>query len=400
VTPTDPGSLTGDWRRRLFFLGAGFSQPAGLPLSRELLPLVLDEIASLTDAQSHLHESLEQYLRYVRDTTGAAPAEVDLEAFAAYLDHAHTLTLRGSETWSEEGNQDQCLLRWGIGRVLHRHTPPASGLPSVYLRFAEQLRPRDLVVTFNYDVVLERALEAVGRAYRRFPHRYTDVGVWASTVDSERDDEEVCLLKVHGSIDWVSRRSFDQHLERMRETNGEQGVAYSARRDLVFGPAGCTTTRSLVEGDRPDEDRLVEVDVIENLDGYYGKLLAAYQHPPVILAPSQAKLLYGEQLRDFWSGLPTFAFAWGGLTVIGYSLPEADPYARQALYDIATGYIWGRTHPDYLPGQMRKIVVVDYRPDPASRRRLRKAYRFLDRSHTRFVVDGFDEQAVRTAFSA
>src|SRR5258708_39106843 len=65
----------------------------------------------------------------------------------------HILGLRGGDTWSEEGNEDQLMLRWGIGAVLHHATPDVTDLPVQYSHFAKQLWPTDCVVTFNYDRV-------------------------------------------------------------------------------------------------------------------------------------------------------------------------------------------------------------------------------------------------------
>ena len=97
------------------------------------------------------------------------------------------------------------MLRWGIGSVLHSATPAAADLPSSYLRFAERLRPGDCVVTFNYDRILEIALDTAGTPYRRFPMRYIACYDMHSEVDSERDAQEVLVLKVHGSVNWVDR---------------------------------------------------------------------------------------------------------------------------------------------------------------------------------------------------
>ncbi len=127
---------------RLFFLGAGFSRPAGVPLATELLDLVLAEVERFSGGESHLHRAVPEYIEYVEATTGERPHPIDIEDFVAFLDHRHAFGLLGSDTWAEEGNRDQFLLRWGIGRVLHDRTPPADALPDLYIEFARRLRPR------------------------------------------------------------------------------------------------------------------------------------------------------------------------------------------------------------------------------------------------------------------
>jgi hypothetical protein len=140
-----------------------------------------------------------EYLRYCDDcgVGGQTKDSLDLEMLMSYLDIEHYLELRGSDTWSREGNESQLMIRKAIGKVIHDRTPDK--LPDCYLRFAEMLSPRDIVLTFNYDVVLEAALAHVGKRFRRYPHRFKTVNAHGGTLDS--DTEEVILLKLHGSLD-------------------------------------------------------------------------------------------------------------------------------------------------------------------------------------------------------
>lgn len=57
-------------------------------------------------------------------------------------------------------------------------------LPDVYLEFARRLNTSDQVLTLNYDLLMERALEEVGLPYRRFPRRYSEIRESSLTVDS------------------------------------------------------------------------------------------------------------------------------------------------------------------------------------------------------------------------
>jgi hypothetical protein len=383
---------------RLLFLGAGFSRPAGVALAGELLDLVLDELARL-GGQSHLHRSVEAYLDYMEATTGMKPEPINIEAFAAYLDYQHAFGMLGSDTWSEEGNRDQFLLRWGIGRVLHRLTPSVEKLPDLYLRFAERLRPRDVVVTFNYDLVLERSLEQVGIPYRRFPNRYIDVGVALSEVDSDSDKKEVKILKPHGSLDWVDRRAYERKLDYMNALQGAGGVRFSEEHDQLFGPKGCSATRPLVEGPRPPDDQLGSIEVVTDLDAYYASTNVAYFYPPMVLAPSEAKQLYGAALRTLWEGLAGFGFGWSGIAMIGYSLPPADPYTKQILYRIVQSYVMGLEDPGWRIGPMSPICLVDKRDSPHAVDELLKRYRFLPAKHTKRHLAGFDSVTLDLIFA-
>lgn len=232
----DPGLTS-----RVFLLGAGFSKPAGLPLAAELLDRVLGVARSRwsVDSRRHLERNLDRYEDYLQDTD---PGRLfDLEEFGAWLDWEHTLGLRGSDTWSDEGNESMLQLRWAIGHVLHKATP--TDLPDVYLEFARRLTTSDLVLTLNYDRLMERALQEVGLPYRRFPERYSEVYDTSCVVDANHP-AELRLSKLHGSLDWV-------HLPLHQ------------RATLLVDP--------LVEGPRPDDDPLRVVGVVPGagLDSYY-----------------------------------------------------------------------------------------------------------------------------------
>jgi hypothetical protein len=390
---------SGEPWQRLFFLGAGFSRPAGLPLANELLELVLVRVRRAAGIETKLDRSLEEYRDFLKGTTGSVPRRINFEDFAAYLSHEHVLGLRGSDTWSPEGNEDQLMLRWGIGAVLNELTPRAESLPSVYLEFARRLRPRDQVVTFNYDLVLERALDVVGTPYRRFPWRYDPTDPRCSVVDTERDADEVKILKVHGSLDWVNRAAFRTTYEG-RHPDVPTEIALKHRREHpLFGDDPYTPVHRLVEGPRPHDDPLCDVYVLEDPDAYYSRFGNWWQAAaPLVLVPSQTKLLYGAELRDFWLGLPEYGFAWGGLNIVGYSLPPGDPYTRQVLYRIAKAYVFGRESEGWNSGPQPKIKVVGLCRSERELISFRRPYRFLAAGHTDYITDGLSQSTVEQLF--
>jgi hypothetical protein len=385
---------------RLFFLGAGFSRPAGLPLADDLLEPVLDEVRLSAGVRgTKLDKSIDRYRAYLGATTGQSPEKLNFEELATYLDHEHVLGLRGSDTWSDEGNEDQLMLRWGIGAVLNRMTPRPDAVPDLYIDFARRMRGGDVVVTFNYDLVLERSLEAAGVSYRRFPHRYSGCYPALSYVDSERDEGEVVVLKVHGSIDWVSRAHFHKYYELPRSDLDDASRSGLRDRHQVFGSSPCTPTRPLVEGPRPDDDPLSDVYVLEDPDPYYAEFNTWWSAAPLLLTPSQAKLYYGAPLREFWNGINRTSTTWGALAVIGYSLPLGDPYTKQVLYELSTGHSYALEHPDSCPWPQSRIKVVDYRANEAGRRQFYDSYRFFDREHTDFDFDGLSSSSVAEVFA-
>lgn len=150
----------------IYVLGAGFSKPAGLPLASELWTEVRERALSMTGRAGFFRDDLKEYIEYRRrcDGTDLTPETVDLEEFMAFLDIEFHLGLRGKDTWSSQGNEAQVVVKTLIGEILSERMP--AKIPEVYLRFAQILKPDDYVLTFNYDVLLERALEQAGVSYR------------------------------------------------------------------------------------------------------------------------------------------------------------------------------------------------------------------------------------------
>ncbi|MGI0133660.1 MAG: hypothetical protein ACREBW_01715 [Candidatus Micrarchaeaceae archaeon] len=119
-------------------------------------------------------DDLDAYIRFRKECDGkeVTPNEVDFEDFMAFLDVEHYLGLRGSNTWSDDGNESQVVVKTLIGEILTERMRTEDGIPELYKKFAQTLRPGDFVLTFNYDVLLERALDAIGKGYRLFPQRF------------------------------------------------------------------------------------------------------------------------------------------------------------------------------------------------------------------------------------
>jgi hypothetical protein len=164
----------------IFIIGAGFSKPAGYPLGQELFPEIIKEAKGLNPRGVNLYANIlkpdiDDFLEYKKKTYDKKLLEDEIyfEEFVSYLDVQHLLDLRGSDTWSEEGNRSQILIRNLIAKVFHRcwgNIEEANF--EIYKHFASHLEPTDYVLTFNYDTLLERACEAQNIPYRLYPTRF------------------------------------------------------------------------------------------------------------------------------------------------------------------------------------------------------------------------------------
>ena len=323
---------------------------------------------------SHLNAEFDRYESFLRDTNPSR--SFDLEEFGAWLDWEHTLRLKGSDTFSDYGSQAGLQLRWAIGKVLYDLT--GSDVPELYIDFARRLTATDVVLTLNYDLLLERALEVVGLPFRRFPDRLSEIHEMYATVDPNAQ-QELLLMKLHGSVDWTH-----------------------AKKDIWGGLGGASDRVNLVpltEGPRVENDPLMGIAVLpgDELAAYYSNRRSWYQLPLLLMPPSTAKPMANSPLVPLWNGAGTFAYMRGGFNVIGCSLPPGDPYVLQLIHHIATDYAAGREQGGNVWPQ-RRMKLVDLRTSDSARAALLERYRFMDRNQTDVFVDGFRPEILDDLF--
>ena len=373
---------------RIFILGAGFSCPASLPTGAQLWQEVWRRAQGLSGRAECIRDDLDDYLDFRRacDAPSIARDDIDFEDFLAFLDVEHYLGLRGSDTGSSQGNESQVVVKTLIGEILAERLPLKDAVPPLYLRFARALRPGDYVLTFNYDVLLERALEAAGTPFRLFPERIREIRGSTAILDSSI--EEVVVLKLHGSIDW-----FDdgEHQELQEEALGRgfpEGPPHP-----VFSNRDELGVTKLLEGLRFPNDPLKHMHRVEAVEALYRRKIM-FSATPSMLSPSSMKLLGAQAFRDFWYGAGSAGSLNLGLAIIGYSMPPADGYARRIIYNMVRNY--QRRYWDKGIMDMKKspLLLVDLRNDDDAVKGYRERYGFVDWDRARVVPTGFDESVV------
>jgi len=373
----------------IYILGAGFSKLAGLPLANQLWDEIKRRADYLTGRAIQFFEDIQTYIAYKKDCdqVSLTPSQVNFEEFVAFLDVEHYLGLRGSDTWSTEGNETQVIIKTLIGEIITALQPPLDSIPDVYLQFAKILKPNDIVLTFNYDTLLERALEATGVPFRLFPDRYKESGR-ASSFLVDTSKKEVIVLKMHGSIDWFNRETYDQlEAQRIRDgfAPGGEDPIFQRPEELGVVP--------LVDGPRYPDDPLLHFYRVKDVEQCYGRALL-FRDAPMLLNPSSAKILYSKALQEFWYGLGKAGVLNFKMAIIGFSLPAQDEYARQGIYRLVKNY--QSTCWDENVFHLRKtpLVLIDFRETEREREEYKKRYSFVnwDRAITHF--GGFGEEAV------
>lgn len=287
---------------RVFVLGAGFSRENRIPLARELFqPLIEFGCANLPEETREFRAILE----FARALTGAQ--EPDLERFL-------TLHAGGWWLWRQVPANPPDVkaipekLTRQLALYMSRFTLDRSGPIG---QFARSLAPGDVVVTFNWDTLLEQALRRLGR-----PFSYGS------------NESKISLLKLHGSCDWARLYPGRQMPRRAERVHG-----------LVFryqDPAAAMA--------------------------FYGD-----HYLPSVSLP-QASKIHLADLDQFWVDAYRSLSGAHKIVIIGYSMPEADDRAMTLLRASVAG------GSPYFRGAFRpKLFLIS--PNRAAARRVRAATR-------------------------
>ena len=377
----------------VFVLGAGFSAPAGLPIGKRLFSELTACAASRSQYDREvLSDHLDEYQTYKKRVHGVETSEqeVDIEDFIAFFDLRQKLQLRGGGIRPDRGtafelDPFQYWIRYMIGLTLHlaqRRIDSADR--ELYVQFAKRLRPGDVIITFNYDTLLETALDQAGKTYRHYLYSQTGEG-WEESAAAATD---VIILKMHGSIDWFDRSNFEYC------NQPEQSIYPGAVCPLhpIF-QNGAFQPTPLVNVERFESDPLHRLYRISNLEDYYVEDNEPISHDvPLIVSPSHYKLLYMNPLMEFWRGLINTGILKTRKVVIGYSLPSYDEYARMALSHLTS------VSPLSEIMGLGKLKFVDYRQTPDEIEDLKRSFSFVDWDTTECYFNGFNMDAIKMTF--
>ena len=374
--PRKTGTITIP-EQRMFILGAGFSAPAGLPLGPNLLQGVRDDVKEQFNAAGW-DGTLEQEINEWR--TLYPGQRLDLEHVLAYTHRRHYLRLIRKEQYFEHGSRTIDAARRAIQKLLISATPKTT--PDLYLDFAKRLRPDDVVVTFNYDTLLEKALDDARKPYTLTPEWWLEDGFREAPVAQHID-----VLKLHGSIDWYDREYHDA----ARRWLAEQGHSIPNRHPL-FGYSPSVPTESLAKGVVREfgTEILRRVRRVPNHPAHYPIPTRWGTIVPVILPPAHDKLLGYSPILDLWENLHIVASMASAIIVIGYSMPSYDSHAYEAVGQLLVTHQRGDDTTQW--GHRRvpvQIIALDKCGQAVGSR-----YPFLNHSQTRIWHQGFSTRAL------
>jgi len=357
---------------RLIILGAGFSKPAGLPLASELMPLILEEAKHRGESFEIVMNDLQQFCRYSQLRLGkeVQPEDVDIEQFMSFLDIEHYLGLKGKDTWSEDGNKSQLILRFCLAKVINDFQQQMTSSDwELYIEFVKRLSPEDRIITFNYDTLLESACEKAGVPYRLCPYRYKTVNRNGNgTLVS--DPGEIIICKVHGSIDWFSRERYDR--EWTRKHRNPYAVAFP---HPVFDHPDIYHPEPLVGNPYPKNDPLTQIYRARPVTPLFDDN-ERVQPNPLIIEPSSAKLIHLKPLADFWYGFNEAGYFNSQLIVIGFSFPQHDDYVMTPFVRAIDSFQQGVHKWEYF--EPTKLKLVDLQLEEQAQEKYKFEHPFID----------------------
>ncbi|HEX3032671.1 MAG TPA: SIR2 family protein [Bacillota bacterium] len=257
--------------KKVYLLGSGFSAAAGAPTSIQVLGQIFSQQSAdkkLTDLynwlDTHLFANRPNWLY----NTDVEEVLTRLNLF----DHYEEQQSLGARTL--EANTR--LLLQQFVKLLRPENLPV--FPAFYDTFARRLNSDDKIITFNYDLILEKSLDGAGLTYDyQLPLQNQD-----RQTRNDRGKKCIKVAKLHGSI------------------------------NIVF----CPENHKLVR--LPDDNKVTGLEDASGLG-------------PFIIPPTLFKSYSMPALRQLWYTAFGQLSEAQELVIIGYSLPYADILTAQML---------------------------------------------------------------------
>jgi hypothetical protein len=334
----------------VYIVGAGFSTEAGMPLIKDFMNRMRDAAVWLEEqgrgqevqaiervlefrlrAAAAAYrvplnvENVEELFSLASASAGEGLAEDMALGIAATLDYAcstaplfapqqcFTLgTLDGLDwtkplSWQPPPPHIQQQVQSGQLKGQWYGCPPYEfylGVMCGYFNQGAENR-RDTIITFNYDLLIEESLQALGVPFRHGCEVSRDKS--AETMVTTDVDAEVQVLKLHGSINWTA---FSNYL-----FSGDE----EERR------AGPTQLRQAEDWELPTAKGYPGPRVF----GSYSELRARGFHP--LLVPPTWRKDIGADLSATWQAAVTALRTATRVVMLGYSVPPTDQHFKFLL---------------------------------------------------------------------
>jgi hypothetical protein len=301
-------------RGRVFIIGAGVSASCGIAVASQILR---ESMLRLEGIDTQQVKKVHKLLRYLYPNFDNSLRNYpNIEDFLNLLEMAKKFNSEefiASDLWAEPKLDDvKNITLKAVTEYIWQLMADTKRQQIIRDFVRENLREGDTVVTFNWDLTFERALEEYPRDPGFF-YKYS----------SRRERKYLALLKPHGSIDWFARKAVHSLVSK-----SDIGILDD---DLCYYP----------RFNRAENPRLAEM-------------------PPVIIPPVAEKEFEFPFLKRTWRYVFRAVTDATDLHVIGYSLPKEDQFARFVFRRAIRNNIVQASKRDERPVRVRVI-----NPDPA-----------------------------------
>ena len=303
------------YRGRVFVIGAGVSASCGIAVANQILR---EAVIRMEGTDSAKTDRIHDLLRYLYPNFDERLRNYpNIEDFLNLLEMAKRFN-------SEEFIASSL---WSVPRLdeVKSHTLQAV-TDYIWDRMAdkgkyqrirdfvqENLREGDTIITFNWDLTIERSLEE----YRGDPG-------FLYTYSHKREDKRFTLLKPHGSIDWFEKSAIRGLVPEKKVGRLDDELYYYPRFN------------------RAEHPKLKEV-------------------PPVIVPPVALKEFGFDFLKRTWRFVYRAVSDATEFHIIGYSLPREDQFARLVFRRAIRNNILKARKRKERPA---KVIVIN--PDPGA----------------------------------
>ncbi|MCK4928592.1 MAG: SIR2 family protein [Methanosarcinales archaeon] len=264
---------------RVFIFGAGVSAHCGYPLTDNLLKEITLNLKSNDKDRFHINKFIEafypnfnlSYFNYpnIEDVLSLLDVAIELESEIPSTRYSY---------YFQDVSEIKNKILINIYNNFFEKLDKVNEDMAIY-KFAYFLKPNDVIITFNWDLNLEKALKKLNKKYVY----YLDNNV----------KERITILKLHGSINWFKRN--------------ENKFKTEKKEPLIKGIGNN------------------EVDVFKYLrkPNTIKKDIVPYIVPPTI-----KKSIDSEELQIIWKdGYNALSHA-KEINILGYSLPDIDLNSR------------------------------------------------------------------------
>jgi hypothetical protein len=342
--------------KRIYILGAGFSAPLGMPLTGKLLKLThtIAQKKPWYDTNRNPYprgqaDWLLQELRFYFPLEEFSHEQIQNEEFSEnfdiekFLSYACAISAFGDD-FSRGEDKFVTFLKGWIGEAILEKQEQCmkENISKEYIDFINSL-DRSLVLTFNWDTVVETLLDRASKKY--------DFGLVSAS-----EKQGIPIIKLHGSIDWFLNPCI---------------------KDKDVQDVQTEVIRRLDQPDDLDEEEKIH-RVKQNLPYFYKN--SETLNYPLLVIPGYDKISQAKKLGNVWSSPWAYFYDDLEIIIIGFSLRPDDYHSRAVIY------------PNLVQGSKcgsLKVKVVDFARSEEEKIAIKKRYEGVE--NCQFWFEGFNE---------